>query len=282
MNLKYYGLIYKTTNLINNKPYIGQTTDEEYWKSGKYKGSGSLFKKAIKKYGFNNFKSELICYANSQEELNDLEIKYISEFNSIYPNGYNIKLGGNNNGKQHVKTKDKIRTKLTGTKHSEETKIKMSLARKGKTVLEETKEKLRQANLGKKISEETKQKMIISKQNISKETKIKMSNSHIGKNLTNKTKEKIAKSHIGKKHSEVTKEKISKGNKNKIISEKTKSKMSNSQKGRILSESTKDKIAQTLKNKPMLQCTVCLKQSTSVAYINKYHNQNCYITSNLN
>lgn len=105
-NQKPYGLIYKTTNLINNKIYIGQTTNVQKWEKREYKGSGKLIKSSIKKYGWENFKSELICYAYNQEELNDLEIKYIEEFNSIFPNGYNISPGGDFNTKGLLVVKD--------------------------------------------------------------------------------------------------------------------------------------------------------------------------------
>ena len=72
-NIEPYGLIYKTINSINSKIYIGLTTKIKDHFSDKYKGSGSYFSKSIKKYGKENFKSELICYASNQEELNSLE-----------------------------------------------------------------------------------------------------------------------------------------------------------------------------------------------------------------
>lgn len=88
-----YGYIYKTTNLLNNKIYVGQhrSTKFDTW----YFGSGKILYKALKKYGKINFKVELLEWCASQELLNEVEIKWISTLNSANPDvGYNISLGG--------------------------------------------------------------------------------------------------------------------------------------------------------------------------------------------
>lgn len=89
-----YGYIYKTTNLINNKIYIGKHKSSKF--NPKYKGSGKLLKKAIKKYGYNNFETILICECENLKELNEKEKYYIEKLDSLYINnrGYNITLGG--------------------------------------------------------------------------------------------------------------------------------------------------------------------------------------------
>lgn len=53
-----YGYIYKTTNLINGKFYIGKHKSEKYDPS--YYGSGKIIRLAIKKYGLENFKNEVL------------------------------------------------------------------------------------------------------------------------------------------------------------------------------------------------------------------------------
>jgi len=156
---KFEGLIFKTINRINGIIYIGQTANVEIWKKEKYKGSGKIIKEAFKKYGFNNFSSELICYASSQTELDDLETFYIKEFNSLVPNGYNISLGGKGVGQHSKETREKISIANKGKIRSKDAKLKISIANKGRKTSEETKEKLRQASLGKKHSEETKLKL---------------------------------------------------------------------------------------------------------------------------
>jgi len=84
-------IIYKTTNLLNGKIYIGQTrkNNENYY------GSGKLISKAIKKYGKDNFLKEILCRCNSLEELNKMEVYWISYYNSTNNDiGYNIEKGG--------------------------------------------------------------------------------------------------------------------------------------------------------------------------------------------
>lgn len=86
-----YMIIYKTTNLINNKFYIGK--DAKNTKS--YFGSGKVLKLAIKKYGKENFKKETLKECKTLEELNELEKFYISYFDSTNPKrGYNLTDGG--------------------------------------------------------------------------------------------------------------------------------------------------------------------------------------------
>lgn len=89
-----FGYIYITTNLVNNKIYIGQHKSKDY--DSKYFGSGLLLKRALKKYGKNNFKNEIICWVSDQEEANEKEKYFIELFDSRNISiGYNIVTGGN-------------------------------------------------------------------------------------------------------------------------------------------------------------------------------------------
>lgn len=84
--------IYKTTNIINGKIYIGQTSKNNQ----DYLGSGPIILKAIKKYGKENFKKEILEGCNSKEQTNLKEIYWIKFYNSTNRNvGYNISIGGN-------------------------------------------------------------------------------------------------------------------------------------------------------------------------------------------
>ena len=86
-------IIYKTTNNINNKIYIGQDKNND----PNYLGSGNLIKRAIKKYGKENFLKEILCLCNTMDELNDKERFYINEYSSTNKEiGYNIAVGGTN------------------------------------------------------------------------------------------------------------------------------------------------------------------------------------------
>ncbi len=88
-----YGYVYKTTDLRNNKIYIGQHKSEQY--DDKYYGSGIIITSLIKKYGTQNFKNEILCECASAEELNDKEIEFIAQYDARNPEiGYNIATGG--------------------------------------------------------------------------------------------------------------------------------------------------------------------------------------------
>lgn len=88
--------LYQITNLINNKLYIGITNNyKKRWNNHKCCNSPNMaIAKAIKKYGVENFKFELLYSGLSIEEADELEKKLIKEKNSMTPNGYNIKPGG--------------------------------------------------------------------------------------------------------------------------------------------------------------------------------------------
>ncbi|MBQ9160904.1 MAG: GIY-YIG nuclease family protein [Methanobrevibacter sp.] len=77
-----FGYVYRTTNLINNKTYIGKHRRSEFDKN--YYGSGKHLKSAIKKYGIQNFKIEIIQWCDSNEELALAEIKHIKNENPEY------------------------------------------------------------------------------------------------------------------------------------------------------------------------------------------------------
>lgn len=90
-----YGYIYLTTNLINDKKYIGQHKSPIF--DEKYKGSGKYLCRAIKKYGWDNFICEIIEVCSSADELNEKEEYWIEFYNAVESTEYyNIARGGNN------------------------------------------------------------------------------------------------------------------------------------------------------------------------------------------
>lgn len=112
--------IYKITNLINGKIYIGQTTRSVYerWKDHKFhKGCTALYR-AIKKYEHINFKIEEICFCFDKEELNLREQYFIKQYDCLVPNGYNICVGGNS------PMKNRKHTSITKQNISEKMKLK--------------------------------------------------------------------------------------------------------------------------------------------------------------
>jgi group I intron endonuclease len=140
--------VYLTTNLVNGKQYVGS---HEGNLNDSYLGSGKILRMAIKKYGIENFQREVIVKCDPSINL-ILEEKYIKEYNTLQPNGYNISPTGGTNkngGKLSEETKNKISKKLKGRKawnkgipFSRESKQKMSDKRKGIKLSEETKQKM--------------------------------------------------------------------------------------------------------------------------------------------
>lgn len=193
-----YGYIYKTTNLINGKVYIGQHKSQNL--KDNYLGSGKLLRKAINKYGINNFVKEIICICDNKNELNEKEIYWIEYYNSRNLKlGYNITEGGSGGD--------------TFTGISEEArKIRINKLKKNSFILNCSEEEKHLIAL--KIWEKR-----IENGNIkhSKETILKLSASHKGHKPS---KESIEKGINTKRlhnyhHSEETKKKISLGNKGK-------------------------------------------------------------------
>ena len=91
------GIIYKITNKVNGKSYIGQTryTIEFRWKQHQHKKDNTYFHNAIHKYGIENFSIEVLEECNI-EDLNSREIYYIAKYDT-FNNGYNLTIGGDGN-----------------------------------------------------------------------------------------------------------------------------------------------------------------------------------------
>lgn len=116
-----YGYIYKITNKINSKCYVGLTTRniETRFKEHLEEGvnlapeDNSLLHKAIHKYGANSFEIELIDTADSKEELSKKELHWTRLLNSMLPNGYNLAEPGYGGNLGNIVNK-KISDSLTG------------------------------------------------------------------------------------------------------------------------------------------------------------------------
>lgn len=150
--MKKYYYVYKITNLVNGKIYIGKHSTTNL--NDNYMGSGVVLHQAYQKYGLENFNKEVIQFYTSEEELNQGEIYWIARFNSTDPNvGYNRTFGGEGGGLLE-ETKRKISETKKGKPRSEETRRKLSEVMKGKKLSEETKRKIGEAQKGKTLTVE--------------------------------------------------------------------------------------------------------------------------------
>jgi group I intron endonuclease len=163
-------VIYIATNKNTNKSYIGQAVC--YLSSGTKWGMKrrwlkhvsnanvnnhecQLLENSIAKHGSDAFNLKVVKYCHISK-LNELEDKYIKQYNTLSPHGYNLMTGGGNGRKHHQETRKKMSKTRTGKKHSEMTKQKMS----------ET------ANIRESISNETRIKMSQSAKNKPKTTMV--------------------------------------------------------------------------------------------------------------
>jgi group I intron endonuclease len=130
--------IYKLTNTVNNKIYIGLTTEKSVAERCRKRNAEAKYRddrksyilNAIRKHGEKSFVSEIIDTAESLEELKEKEIYYISFYKARDRSiGYNLTDGGEGNLglKMSEETKDKIRQKALGRKWTKESKLKHSI-----------------------------------------------------------------------------------------------------------------------------------------------------------
>lgn len=91
--MKKYHIVYKTTNLINGRFYIGMHSTNKL--NDNYLGSGWVLKDAINKYGRENFKKEILYIYNTRKEALTKEAEIVNETFIKDNNNYNLILGGN-------------------------------------------------------------------------------------------------------------------------------------------------------------------------------------------
>jgi len=192
MNL---GIIYKATNRLNGKCYIGQTYQKFEKRKNRHlyvafnKHSNSYtchFHNAIRKYKEDVWQWEIIKDNIPIERLNEEEALFVWFFNAFVL-GYNCNTGGGNGRIVGKETRKKISEAGKGKHHTDETKRKIGEAGKGRKYTKNSKRKMSEAQQGKPKSEETKRK-------ISETLK--------GKPLTEETKRKISEALKGKLWSE--------------------------------------------------------------------------------
>lgn len=216
-----YGYIYKTTNLLDGRIYVGKRKGIF---DNSYLGSGRYILNAINKYGKENFKVEVLEWCDSIDDQNEKEVYWISHYRGLDVPMYNISKGGDG-GDVYSRLSPEDREKWRANnnfcqgftanrteeeKHQIALKIWKTRRENGTDKLtEEQKERQRQVHLGMRVS---------------KETRDKISKSLSGENHPN----------FGMPRTEETKRKISTAVKNYMSSDEVRTKISEMQKERAL------------------------------------------------
>lgn len=161
-----YGYIYKITNKINGMMYIGQHKSSSIY--DKYIGSGLVLKRAVDKYGIENFQKEILSVVESKYQADIEEIYYIKLFRNAFGEQmlYNIADGGQGGdyskfwSEEYKNRKGEITKKLWTPEFRKESSERMketnkNLDRKaiaekkrGSKMTEESKERMRKAHKG--------------------------------------------------------------------------------------------------------------------------------------
>jgi len=182
------GCVYVLTS-PSGKFYVGMTQRDEVWRFYAHKNlkTARPLSHAVQKYGWENFKREIVFRSSDKNELVAKEIELIAAYNCMVPHGYNCTAGGEgitrmkrpphvvealrkaNTGK---KASDKTRAKLraahiktgprnsfTGRKHTPESLAKMSAAKLGQGHTDETRAKMSRSRMGRSVSDETRAKL---------------------------------------------------------------------------------------------------------------------------
>lgn len=250
------GSIYKITNTVNGKVYIGQTihdaekTRKRHHLNGKTNGN-NLIKADLEIYGKDAFDFEVLHDGIIAEFLGTLEDEEIAKHNCVDPNGYN-EMGASSSPSEE--TRKKMSESQTGEKnhfygktHSDETKRKQSEVKKGKKPSDETRKKMSESHTGRKRpprSPEHRRKIseALKGKSPSQETRRKMSETH--KRIGNKPPN--PKGHI---KSEETRRKLSEANKGKKMSAEARRKMSKVHSGKTLSNEHRRKLSEAGKRR---------------------------------
>lgn len=220
--------IYKITNLITEKIYIGVHKTKNL--NDSYMGSGKVISQSIVKYGRSSFKKEILELCKDEDIMYELEAKYVNVEFVNRKDTYNIRIGG-------VRANfEKIARSNKGQKRTDEQRLRMSNAQKGKTLTEAHKAAIGKSGKGRVISEETRRKI---------------SNTQKGKKIIGTHLENLRKSFKNRIYTDEQRKNLSDRGKN--ISDETRRKMSKSGKNRpkFSAETCKKMSESQLKRLPM-------------------------------
>ena len=236
------GYVYLTTNLVNGKQYVGQHLAVKFDK--RYKGSGTALKYAFEKYGWDNFKCEILCWCNTQDELNYREQCEIVFHSTFSPNGYNLKYGGSN-GKWLDESRKRASIEQKKRFENPEEREKCGLGHVGQVPwnkgIPKTKEQVE------------KQKATLNKYWDNKENRIKASMAQRKRFENPEERKKASDSHKGKKPSVEALKKMSEARKKYYANEENRKKMSESLLNSPKAQKRRKKVLQYTLNKVLIK-----------------------------
>lgn len=255
-----YYIVYETINKINGKVYVGKHKTENIEKDT-YIGSGNLIKRAVKKYGAENFERAVLFCAFTEEAAYEVEALIVNEEFVRRVDTYNLCTGGVGSYTMSQEFKDGVAKRMTGAGNPNF----------GKPMSESTKAKLRKTMEGRTLTDEHKAKI---------SDGVKGENHpNFGKHHSEELKQKIRESNIGVPRSAETRKRISEGHKGLIQSQETKDKRAAYHIGTKRSDEARAKMREAKKGKTKT-CPHCLKEG-SPSSITRYHFNNCKSLNNL-
>ncbi len=221
--------VYLITNLVNGKRYVGKTvrpTKRWYWHvvEARKDQSCMLIAKAIKKYGPDKFRFEILEHLPTEDAAFEREIWWIQHFQSDHSGiGYNLESGG-----------------LGGRVLGDSTRQKISAARKGWSPSTKTRQRMAAAQRGKKRSPEAIEKTATSNRGVKRSPEViaRASQARVWNGHTPESRAKMSAAKLGKKQSPDLVEKRAASNRGKKRSLESSSRMSLAQKERRAREAS--------------------------------------------
>jgi len=292
-------IIYKITNLLNNKIYIGQHKTTNI--NDGYMGSGKVIRFAIKKNGKDNFKKEILFVYDNIHEMNSKERELVNEIFINQSNTYNLKTGGNKlyivseetkklMSLSALNMKPELRQKIIDNTPimTDETKRKLSIAAKnqihktGYALSNETKKNMKESHLGYVMPNSQKENIskALTGRIVSNETCLNISKSLMGRKLSSETKLKISNSKK-KYYTNLSENERKKLRESNITTDTQKKKISVSVKKIWENDEMRKKYSEAAKNRPKIKCPHChrlIDKSTST----RWHFDNCKLMKGLN
>lgn len=236
-------IVYKATNKINGKSYIGKTIEdtidkrknEHLWNAEN--GIGHYFHRALRRYGANNFVWGILFKTDDINKLTKKEQDFISYHKTIRPDGYNLTMGGKGSEGRYVsnETKKKIRKTEKNTKSSVQYRQKMS---------KRTKEQMSRLGMKERLSRKAKERF----ESEEERERNRVAQVIAQNRVEVKEKKSIAMKKHWKEHPEII-ERVAKLRRGKKQSIESNRKRSIALKGRVFTEEHREKIRIALKKR---------------------------------